>query len=152
LPDLLADKRAVKQVLLNLLSNAIKFTDSGGQVSVSARAEGVRLVVTVEDNGIGISESDLPRVGDPFFQARSGHARRHDGTGLGLSIVKGLVGLHGGDVEVTSELAKGTRITVWLPFDCEAHLPALDAEPSKVARPVFGAEQAAPVIAVKKRA
>ena len=150
LPDLLADKRAVKQVLLNLLSNAIKFTDQGGQVSVSARAEGTRLVIAVEDNGIGISESDLPRIGDPFFQARSGHDRRHDGTGLGLSIVKGLIGLHGGDVDMKSELGKGTRVTVRLPFDCETPRRR-DAEQSKVARPVFGAE-AGTAIAVKKSA
>jgi cell cycle sensor histidine kinase DivJ len=147
----LADKRAVKQVLLNLLSNAIKFTDSGGQVAVSARADGARLAITVEDNGIGISEADLPRIGDPFFQARSGHDRRHDGTGLGLSIVKGLIGLHGGDVEMKSELGKGTRITVRVPFDCEK--PIVAAEPaSKVTRPVFGAEVPAPAIAVKKSA
>ena len=151
LPDVLADKRAVKQVLLNLLSNAIKFTDPGGQVAVSARADGARLAIAVEDNGIGISEADLPRIGDPFFQARSGHDRRHDGTGLGLSIVKGLIGLHGGDVEMKSELGKGTRITVRVPFDCEK--PIVAAEPaSKVTRPVFGAEVPAPAIAVKKSA
>jgi cell cycle sensor histidine kinase DivJ len=150
LPDLVADKRAVKQVLLNLLSNALKFTDSGGQVSISARAEGTRLVIAVEDNGIGISESDLPRIGEAFFQARSGHDRRHDGTGLGLSIVKGLVGLHGGDVEVKSELGKGTRIAIRLPFDCEKQAPP--PEPSKVARPSFKAEPVAPAVAVKKSA
>ncbi len=150
-PDILADKRAVKQVLLNLLSNAIKFTDSGGQVSVSARTEGSRLAIVVEDNGIGISEADLPRIGDPFFQARSGHDRRHDGTGLGLSIVKGLVGLHGGDVEVKSELGKGTRITVRLPLDCEKHMPVPESGESKVTRPVFGAELAEKAV-VKKRA
>ena len=150
LSDVLADKRAVKQVLLNLLSNAIKFTDSGGQVSVSARADGARLAIAVEDNGIGISEADLPRIGDPFFQARSGHDRRHDGTGLGLSIVKGLVSLHGGDVELKSELGKGTRVTVRLPFDCEKPIAAEPA--SKVTRPVFGADAAAPAIAVKKSA
>ena len=151
LPDLVADKRAVKQVLLNLLSNAIKFTDQGGQVSISARAEGPRLVIAVEDNGIGISESDLPRIGEAFFQARSGHDRRHDGTGLGLSIVKGLVGLHGGDVDVKSELGKGTRITIRLPFDCEKQ-SVPEAEPSKVARPSFKAESVAPAVAVKKSA
>jgi cell cycle sensor histidine kinase DivJ len=150
-PDILADKRAVKQVMLNLLSNAIKFTDSGGQVSVSARTEGTFLAIIVEDNGIGISEADLPRIGDPFFQARSGHDRRHDGTGLGLSIVKGLIGLHGGDVEVKSELGKGTRITVRLPFDCEKHMPVATPD-TTVTRPVFGAEQTAPAIAVKKSA
>ena len=152
LPDILADKRAVKQVLLNLLSNAIKFTDQAGQVSVSARMENSRLAIIVEDNGIGISEADLPRIGDPFFQARSGHDRRHDGTGLGLSIVKGLIGLHGGDVEMKSELGNCTRITVWVPFDCEKQRPAPEPEISRITRPVFKAEQTAPILAVKKSA
>jgi cell cycle sensor histidine kinase DivJ len=126
LPEINADKRALKQVLLNLLSNAVKFTDRGGQVTVSAHAERGRIVVAVEDNGIGISDSDLPRLGNPFFQARSAYDRRHDGTGLGLSIVKGLVALHGGDVEITSALGKGTRIAISLPVNCE---PARQAPP-----------------------
>lgn len=119
LPEITADKRALKQVLLNLLSNAVKFTDRGGQVTVSAHSELNRMVITVEDNGIGISESDLPQLGSPFFQARSAYDRRHDGTGLGLSIVKGLVALHGGDVDIKSTLGKGTRIAVTLPINCE---------------------------------
>jgi len=119
LPEITADKRALKQVLLNLLSNAVKFTDRGGQVTVSAATEAGHLVIVVEDNGIGISDSDLPQLGSPFFQARSAYDRRHDGTGLGLSIVKGLVALHGGDVEITSALGKGTRIAITLPLDCE---------------------------------
>jgi cell cycle sensor histidine kinase DivJ len=119
LPDINADKRALKQVLLNLLSNAIKFTDRGGQVTVSAHAERGHIVIAVEDNGIGISDSDLPRLGNPFFQARSAYDRRHDGTGLGLSIVKGLVALHGGEVEIASALGKGTRIAITLPVNCE---------------------------------
>src|SRR5205085_726464 len=72
---------------------------------------------------IGISASDLPRIGNPFFQARSAYDRRHDGTGLGLSIVKGLVALHGGDMQVRSELGKGTSILISLPVDCEATKP-----------------------------
>jgi cell cycle sensor histidine kinase DivJ len=119
LPEITADKRALKQVLLNLLSNAVKFTDRGGQVTVSAETEPGHLVIAVEDNGIGISDSDLPQLGNPFFQARSAYDRRHDGTGLGLSIVKGLVALHGGDVEIASALGKGTRIAITLPLDCE---------------------------------
>ena len=70
--------------------------------------EHAQLACRVEDNGIGIGASDLPRIGNPFFQARSAYDRRHDGTGLGLSIVKGLVALHGGDMQVESELGKGT--------------------------------------------
>jgi cell cycle sensor histidine kinase DivJ len=119
LPDVVADKRALKQIMLNLLSNAIKFTDQGGRVVVAARAEAGSLKIAVEDNGIGIGAADLPLLGDPFFQAGSAYDRRHDGTGLGLSIVKGLVALHGGQFEVKSELGKGTRMIVQLPLDCE---------------------------------
>ncbi len=120
LPEIVADKRALKQILFNLLSNAIKFTDRGGQVCVSAMVELGRMVLAVEDNGIGIGDGDLPQLGNPFFQARSAYDRRHDGTGLGLSIVKGLVALHGGQVEIKSALGKGTRITISLPVECEA--------------------------------
>jgi cell cycle sensor histidine kinase DivJ len=120
LPDVVADKRAFKQIMLNLLSNAIKFTDRGGRIIIASRRDGDRLVVSVEDNGVGISAADLPRIGNPFFQARSAYDRRHDGTGLGLSIVKGLVSLHGGDMQVRSELGKGTAISIHLPLDCEA--------------------------------
>jgi cell cycle sensor histidine kinase DivJ len=61
----------------------------------------------------------MPRIGDPFFQARSSYDRRHAGTGLGLSIVKGLLALHGGDIEITSRLGEGTLVTIRLPLDCE---------------------------------
>jgi cell cycle sensor histidine kinase DivJ len=119
IPDLVADKRALNQILLNLLSNAIKFTDRGGRVIVSAKPEGSFLVLTVDDTGVGIDADDLPRVGSPFFQARASYDRRHAGTGLGLSIVKGLVTLHGGDFGIHSRLGEGTRVTVRLPIDCE---------------------------------
>jgi len=89
-------------------------------VIVSAKAEAAAMVVTVTDSGVGIGADDLRRVGDPFFQARSSYDRRHDGTGLGLSIVKGLVALHGGDIEIASRLGEGTRVTVRLPLDCGA--------------------------------
>jgi cell cycle sensor histidine kinase DivJ len=117
--EIVADKRALKQILINLLSNAIKFTDRGGRIKVSAAAEGTMVAIMVEDNGIGIGEEDLPRVGRPFFQARGSYDRRHDGTGLGLSIVKGLVELHGGDIAIRSRVGEGTRVTVRLPLDCE---------------------------------
>jgi two-component system, cell cycle sensor histidine kinase DivJ len=123
LPDVVADERAFKQIMLNLLSNAIKFTNRGGRIVIASRRDGDRLVVSVEDNCVGISAADLPRIGNPFFQARSAYDRRHDGTGLGLSIVKGLVSLHGGDMQVRSELGKGTVISIRLPLDCEAAAP-----------------------------
>jgi cell cycle sensor histidine kinase DivJ len=119
LPRVVADKRALSQIMLNLLANAIKFSNRGGRVTVSARAQGAAIVVSVEDNGVGIGAEDLPRVGDPFFQARSSYDRRHDGTGLGLSIVKGLLALHGGHIEIISRLGEGTRVTFHLPVNCE---------------------------------
>jgi two-component system, cell cycle sensor histidine kinase DivJ len=117
--EIVADRRAVKQVLLNLLSNAIKFTRRGGRVTVSARAEASAVVMIVEDTGVGISDADLPRLGDAFFQAGSPYDRPHDGAGLGLSIVKGLVELHGGHIDIHSRLGEGTRVTVRLPMNCE---------------------------------
>jgi len=119
LPDIVADKRAVKQILINLLSNAIKFTQRSGKVVVTAETRGDDMIIRVEDTGVGIGEDDLPHVGDPFFQARTAYDRPHDGTGLGLSIVKGLVELHGGELDIKSRLASGTTVSVRLPIDCE---------------------------------
>ncbi len=150
LPEIVADRRAINQILLNLVSNAIKFTPRNGKVGVIALCDGARLVVAVEDTGVGIGEADLARVGEAFFQARGAYDRRHDGTGLGLSIVKGFVRLHGGDMDISSRLGSGTRVTVRLPIDCEGA--------RRAAKPVtLGAERAresdiAVDIPVKKRA
>jgi len=118
LPELVADSRACKQILINLLSNAVKFTPRGGRISMIVRREGARLAFTIADSGIGIAESDLPRLGEPFFQAGAGYARSHEGTGLGLSVVRGLVGLHGGELSLESGIGEGTSVTVRLPLDC----------------------------------
>ncbi|MGD0023659.1 MAG: ATP-binding protein, partial [Xanthobacteraceae bacterium] len=113
----------LNQILLNLLSNAIRFTECGGKVAVSARAEAATITFTVEDNGVGIGDEDLARVGEPYFQARASYDRRHGGTGLGLSIVKGLVRLHGGELSIRSRVGEGTRVSVRLPLDCERARP-----------------------------
>ncbi len=131
LPPINADKRALKQVLINLLSNAVKFTDRGGQVSVDAKRDGADVRITVEDDGIGIREDDLPRVGDPFFQSGGSQDRARDGTGLGLCIVKGLVGLHGGDVSIDSRVGVGTRVAVRFPLDCRSGNAARPVLPPK---------------------
>ena len=81
LPDVAADRRAFNQVLINLISNAIKFTPRGGAVTVSALCDGPNFAVTVEDNGVGIGEADLPRLGEAFFQADASYDRRQDGSG-----------------------------------------------------------------------
>jgi cell cycle sensor histidine kinase DivJ len=119
LPEITADRRACRQILINLLSNAIKFTNSGGTVTLGIRAEGDRIALFVRDTGIGISERDIDRLGTPFMQADSGYDRRHEGTGLGLSVVKGLAALHGGTIAIESRLGEGTCVTVRLPVVAE---------------------------------
>jgi cell cycle sensor histidine kinase DivJ len=117
IPELPADKRACKQMLLNVISNAIKFTDPGGWVRVSARASGGKVEFVVSDNGIGIAEQDLPKLGNPFVQANNSYDRSYDGAGLGLSVVKGLARLHGGRLELASVLGEGTIARIVLPLD-----------------------------------
>jgi cell cycle sensor histidine kinase DivJ len=107
-------------------------------------------VVAVEDTGVGIGEADLARVGEAFFQARGAYDRRHDGTGLGLSIVKGFVRLHGGDMDISSRLGSGTRVTVRLPIDCEGARRA--AAPVALGAGRASEFGAAANIRVKKRA
>ncbi|KIZ41849.1 MULTISPECIES: ATP-binding protein [Rhodopseudomonas] len=116
LPQINGDPRAFRQIVLNLVSNAIKFTERGGTVTVSAAVDGTRLALRVTDTGVGISEDDLKRLGNPFFQAGKTYQRRHEGTGLGLSIVKSLVALHGGEINVQSKIDEGTTVTVTLPL------------------------------------
>jgi len=116
LPELAADKRAVKQMLLNLISNAIKFTGQGGWVRISVRIHGDSIALIVADNGIGIAEADLAKLGNPFVQADNSYDRQHDGAGLGLSVVKGLARLHGGDLSLASQLGEGTVATISLPL------------------------------------
>jgi len=117
LPELLADKRACKQMLLNVISNAIKFTESGGWVRISARADDGMMELVVADNGVGIAEEDLPTLGDPFVQAERSYNRNHEGAGLGLSVVKGLTRLHGGRLEIASKLGQGTTVKILLPLE-----------------------------------
>jgi cell cycle sensor histidine kinase DivJ len=118
LPDLVADRRACRQILLNLLSNAAKFTATGGTITVVARQDRDDLVLSVRDTGVGIAANDLPRIGTPYVQLGAGEAgARDEGTGLGLSVVKGLAELQGGAFTLESEAGRGTIATVRLPLD-----------------------------------
>lgn len=124
LPVMTGDPRAFKQIVLNLVANAVKFTERGGNVTVSASVEGPRLILRVTDTGVGISVDDLKRIGDPFFQAGKTYQRKHEGTGLGLSIVKGLVGLHHGEINVQSKVGEGTTVSVALPLNFMVETPS----------------------------
>ena len=116
LPRLAADERAVKQILLNLLSNAVKFTPENGRVSIAAELRGDgTLAMSVLDTGIGIAPENIPRALAPFSQVDSSLSRRYEGTGLGLPLVKSLIELHGGRLELASEVGKGTAATIVFP-------------------------------------
>ena len=116
LPNLLADERAIKQVLVNLLTNAMKFSGDGGHIAVSARTtpEG-GLDLCVEDDGIGIPEDAIGRITEPFFQVDSSLSRKFEGTGLGLPLVRSLMELHGGSLHVESIVDQGTTVSCRFP-------------------------------------
>jgi signal transduction histidine kinase len=117
LPLVVADQRALMQILLNLLTNAIKFSHVGGVVEVFARAASAGILLGVRDEGIGIAIEDQARMFERFGQVRQDIAGVEKGTGLGLPIVKGLVEAQGGRVALESSVGQGTCITVTLPAD-----------------------------------
>lgn len=116
-----ADGRRLRQVLINLLSNGVKFTPAGGSVTlqVTLSPETNTLCLQVIDTGIGIAPADIPRLFQPFVQIDSSLSRHYEGTGLGLALVRQVVELHGGEVEVTSELGRGSCFTITLPWKQE---------------------------------
>jgi signal transduction histidine kinase/DNA-binding response OmpR family regulator len=115
LPTLYTDEVRLLQILNNLLSNAVKFTERGGVTLTAGVAEDDRVVISVQDTGIGMSPDDLPQLFTEFYQADSSHTRRYEGTGLGLAITKRLTEALGGSVSVQSEVGIGSTFTVTLP-------------------------------------
>jgi signal transduction histidine kinase len=108
----------MKQCLLNLLSNAIKFSELGGKVSITALIDGDgRSVLTITDEGIGMTAEELERALQPFGQAQASTTRTYGGTGLGLPITQGLVEAHGGIMSIASAPGEGTRVTIILPAE-----------------------------------
>ncbi|RAI44288.1 ATP-binding protein [Rhodoplanes roseus] len=114
---LVADRRAVKQVVLNLLSNAVKFTPEGGEIRVHGRVAGNAVVIAIADTGIGITRHALARLGRPFEQVEDQFTKSHQGSGLGLAISKSLVELHRGTMRLRSTPDRGTVVVVRLPLD-----------------------------------
>jgi len=122
LPAVYADPQKLKQILINLLSNAVKFTPAGGKVAVRSWFDAQDgYVIEVSDTGIGIAPEDIPKALTPFRRGENALAGEYEGTGLGLSLTKSFVELHGGALELASELGAGTTVTV--------HLPAARAMP-----------------------
>ena len=127
-PWLRADERKVKQILLNLLSNAIKFTPSGGKITLKIWSHPeTGYVFQVIDTGIGIAYEDIPKALAPFQQIDGGLNRKHEGTGLGLPLANSLAEMHGGYLDLQSEVGVGTTVTVHFP--AERNVPSRrDAE------------------------
>jgi signal transduction histidine kinase len=116
-PTIRSDPGKIRQIFINLISNAIKFTEKGSvTVSIAHLPEKGRVVVVVSDTGAGISEEDLSRIFQPFFQADPSDTRAYAGTGLGLTIVKHFVTLVGGTIEVKSRPGAGSSFAVFLPY------------------------------------
>jgi signal transduction histidine kinase len=128
------DERKIKQVLFNLLSNAVKFTPRGKSVRIASwltkphpRGDGKpRLVLCVEDEGIGIQTEDLPLLFRPFTQLESAYTKRFEGTGLGLALTQKLVNLHGGQIRVESEVDVGSKFTAEFPVNLPNGWPKED--------------------------
>jgi two-component system phosphate regulon sensor histidine kinase PhoR len=110
-----ADEARLHEVLYNLLDNALKYSRENGEVRLRAAQHGHEIALSVNDNGIGISKDNLPRIFERFYRADKARSRELGGTGLGLAIVKHIAQLHGGRVEAESEPGKGTTIRVILP-------------------------------------
>ncbi|MBB4274322.1 sensor histidine kinase [Rhizobium mongolense] len=120
LDEVVADQRAIQQILINLVGNAVKFTDAGGAVTVDAAVRDGILQICVSDTGIGIPADRLESLGQPFMQVQNDYTRHYEGTGLGLSLVKGLVALHGGHFAIASVPGEGTIITISIAADGSA--------------------------------
>ncbi len=121
LPEVVVDRDRLAQILINLVDNAVKYTPKGGHVRVEGRvAERGMVEVTVRDTGVGIPKADLPRLTERFYRVDKARSRDLGGTGLGLAIVKHLVLAHGGELDIDSELWKGTTVRFTLPTGYEA--------------------------------
>ena len=113
--SLIADRRAIKQIVINLLSNAVKFTGQGGHIVVKARNASGALTLTIEDNGCGIPKAALGKLGRPFEQVQNQFSKNHTGSGLGLAISRSLAELHGGALKIRSTEGSGTIVSVRIP-------------------------------------
>lgn len=116
LPEMTADKDRIEQVFLNILSNAVKYTPNGGKIMVRAVSNASYAAVSIRDNGIGVPREDQPHLFERFYRVEKSRTTGAGGTGLGLAISKELVEAHGGSIRLTSEVGRGTEVTVILPL------------------------------------
>jgi two-component system cell cycle sensor histidine kinase PleC len=125
--SVVADRRAVKQIIVNLLSNAVKFTPENGKVVMRGQMLDDSIVLLIADTGIGIAPDSLRRLGKPFEQVESQLTKTYQGSGLGLAIARSLTTLHGGSMKLRSKLGVGTVVRIVLPRDARSARPKIKA-------------------------
>jgi signal transduction histidine kinase len=141
LGSVMADSEKLERICLNLLFNALKFTPSAGTVEFNAVKEGEMLRLEVRDSGVGISAENLPNIFNRFWQADTSSQRKYQGMGIGLALVKELAEAHGGGVEATSELGRGTVMAVRLPIEeCAPGTKTADEEEAELPAQINGTE------------
>ena len=113
--NLYCDKDKITQALVNILSNAIRYSNEGNTIFIEERLKDNKVIISIEDQGIGISEEDLKYVFERFYRADKSRTRATGGTGIGLTIVKSIVSSHGGEVKLESKLGEGSKFTIILP-------------------------------------
>ena len=113
--EVYGDPVRLRQMIWNVVVNGIKYTQPDGEVKISIQNKGDSVLIVVQDNGIGISEEDLPLVFNRFYRVDKARSRQEGGTGLGLSICKYIVGAHKGSIKIESKLGKGTKFKITLP-------------------------------------
>jgi two-component system NtrC family sensor kinase len=126
--DVIIDRLQMEQVIINLLNNSVDAVESRGEITLSLKKIGdgsfseedskkEKILISIEDNGTGISQDNLEKIFNPFFSTKS----KKNGTGLGLTITKAIIARHKGKIEVVSKLGEGTIINIFLPFNDKGH-------------------------------
>jgi two-component system phosphate regulon sensor histidine kinase PhoR len=119
-PSIRADETRLREIFDNLLDNAVKYSNANGEIRLGGEPRGSEIVLSVSDDGLGISSEDVPRIFERFYRVDKARGRELGGTGLGLSIVKHIAQLHGGSAKAESEPGKGTTIRISLPVVTES--------------------------------
>jgi two-component system heavy metal sensor histidine kinase CusS len=124
------DRMLFQRALCNLIENALRYTAAGGRIRIVATQERESVELRVSDDGIGIAPEDVPHICDRFYRADQSRSNQSGGAGIGLAIVKSIVELHGGSIQVTSEVKRGTNVA--LRFPTSADFPPLRAHEQNV--------------------
>lgn len=117
LPEIMADKESISQMVMNLIDNAVKYSEDEGEITVNVFHRGQNIVIQVVDKGVGIDEEDMKKIFDKFYRGKNVENLGTGGTGLGLTMAKAIAIAHGGDILVKSKKGEGSRFSVLLPVE-----------------------------------